>query len=84
MATISCHHALSGLEGAVRHGHDREELLKTAGINPQLAVLPNARINDNQMTVLVQLVWECLGDEFMGFTLQTWRFLLHAACDPAL
>ncbi|MGI9295069.1 MAG: AraC family transcriptional regulator [Pseudomonadales bacterium] len=68
MATISCHHVRNSLVGAQRQGHSAETLLIKAGINPQLVALPNARINDNQMTLLVQLIWEKLGDEFMGFT----------------
>lgn len=83
MATISSHHALSSLEGAIRQGHAGTDLLKAAGINPQLASRPDARVNDNQMTALVQLIWERLGDEFMGFTENpckrgAFAFMLHA------
>ncbi|MBN7794988.1 AraC family transcriptional regulator [Parahaliea mediterranea] len=83
MATVSSHHALSSLAGATRQGHTRADLLKVVGINPQLASRPDARINDNQMTALVQLIWERLGDEFMGFTETpckrgAFSFMLHA------
>jgi len=39
-----------------------------AGINPRLISTPLSRVSDNQMTLLVQLIWETLADEFMGFT----------------
>lgn len=88
MATISSHHALSSLEGATRQGHRPEALLQKAGINPQLLALPKARVNDNQMTRLVQLIWEATGDEFMGFTERPCKrgafpFMLHSIrrCD---
>ena len=68
MTTISAHHAIGSLAGAARQGHCPDELLKKAGINPRLAALPSARVNDNQMTLLVQLISKLLGDEFMGFT----------------
>jgi AraC-like DNA-binding protein len=83
LATISCHHARCSLEGARKQGYDTEVLFKKAGINPQLVALPNARINDNQMTALVQHTWEALGDEFMGFTETpckrgAFSFMLHS------
>lgn len=83
MATISGHHVLSSLEGAQRQGHCATLLLKEAGINPQLEALPHARVHDNQMTLLVQRIWNLLGDEFMGFTETpckqgTFSFMLHS------
>lgn len=68
MATISCHHARSALASLAKHGVDAGETLEAAGINPKLISLPMARISDQQMTLLVQTVWQRLDDEFMGFT----------------
>jgi len=68
MATISCHHARSALGSLTLHGIDTAETLEAAGINPKLISLPMARISDQQMTLLVQTIWQRLDDEFMGFT----------------
>lgn len=83
MATVSCHHALTSLDGAVRQGLQAADLLKAVGINPALAALPSARVNDEQMTALVQHIWARLDDEFMGFTATpckrgSFAFMLHA------
>jgi AraC-like DNA-binding protein len=85
MATVSCHHALASLDGAIRQGFSGPKLLKAAGINPALLELPQARINDDQMTSLVQHIWATLGDEFMGFTVTpckrgSFAFMLHTVC----
>jgi AraC-like DNA-binding protein len=39
-----------------------------AGINPKLISAHHSRVSDLQMTRLVQLIWQAMGDEFMGFT----------------
>lgn len=82
MATISFHHARAALRGAERKGYKRANLLQAAGINPTLGENPQARINENQMTHLVQSLWRLLGDEFMGFTERpckqgVFAFMLH-------
>lgn len=82
MATISFHHARAALRGAERKGYKMINLLQAAGINPQLVQNPRARINENQMTNLVQSLWKLLGDEFMGFTERpckqgVFAFMLH-------
>ncbi len=68
MATISCHHARSALSPLAKHGIDANEVLVSAGINPKLIAMPMGRISDQQMTQLVQTIWQRLDDEFMGFT----------------
>lgn len=68
MATISSHHARAALGGLQRKGYSAESALIQAGINPKSIALPNARINEEQMTQLVQIIRKTLSDEFMGFT----------------
>jgi AraC-like DNA-binding protein len=68
MTTISCHYAKAALVGSTRHGHDANELLVMAGINPKLITKSWGRVSDSQMTRLVQRIWWIMADEFMGFT----------------
>lgn len=68
MATVGSHHVLTSLSGAQRQGFSTVDLLITSGINPRLIEFPDTRINDNQMARLVQIIWQHLDDEFMGFT----------------
>ncbi|MGH1374487.1 MAG: AraC family transcriptional regulator [Cellvibrionaceae bacterium] len=68
MATISCHHARAALKSPACRDIDTDALLVKAGINPKLIALPMGRISDQQMTHLVQAIWQALDDEFMGFT----------------
>lgn len=68
MATISCHYVNAALGGLTRHGYNPESLLIKAGINPKLVRTPVARVSDAQMTLLVQVIWDAMADEFMGFT----------------
>lgn len=68
MATISCHYANAALYGLKQQGFDTHKLLIKAGINPKLTSTPSARVSDHQLTRLIQLVWNTLDDEFMGFT----------------
>jgi len=68
MATISCHHARAALGGLQGTSIDQVATLKAAGIHPKLVKLPMARISDQQMTSLVQIIWSQSHDEFMGFT----------------
>jgi hypothetical protein len=53
--------------GAQRHGIDCSRLLQQAGIQPELLSEPRARIAPEQFATLLQLVWQALDDEFMGF-----------------
>ena len=68
MATVSGHHVLTGVRGAVRQGHSLEELLVEAGIAPDSVSASGSRVSDYQMTRLFRLIWRKLDDEFMGFT----------------
>lgn len=68
MATISSHHARAALLGLTRLGYDSTPVLTQAGIHPQLLQLPHLRTDAQQMTTLVQAIWELMDDEFMGFT----------------
>ena len=68
MATVSFHHAYAALFSLAQRGESIDELLQQVGINPQLAAQRHSRIHDWQMTHIVQLVWQKLADEFMGFT----------------
>ncbi|GAA5314901.1 MAG: AraC family transcriptional regulator [Candidatus Pelagadaptatus aseana] len=68
MATISSHHAKAALWAATQQGHDPQAILMASGINPQLVNIPFSRVNEKQMTRLVQHIWRLLRDEFMGFT----------------
>lgn len=68
MVTISCHHARAIVAQAERYGHDRNDLLIYANINPALLAQPNTRINETQMTKLVKRVHELFDNEFMCFT----------------
>ncbi|MCV6605603.1 MAG: AraC family transcriptional regulator [Porticoccaceae bacterium] len=67
MATIGIHYVNAALQGARKRGQQPEELLLAAGIQPALTAEPDARVHADQMTHLVQLIWQRLGDEFMGF-----------------
>jgi hypothetical protein len=68
MSTVAIHNVKTALGGLVRHGYEPDEFLIRAGINPRLITAHHARVGDDQMTALVQLIWNTLGDEFMGFT----------------
>lgn len=68
MATISSHHARAALHGLTRRGYDSASLLAQAGIHPAALELPQQRTDAQQMTTLIQAIWELMDDEFMGFT----------------
>lgn len=68
MATIANHHAQAALRGLLQQGYDSRPLLAQAGIHPQLLKQAHLRTDEQQMTALVQAVWDTMGDEFMGFT----------------
>ncbi|WP_439135949.1 AraC family transcriptional regulator ligand-binding domain-containing protein, partial [Pseudomaricurvus sp.] len=42
--------------------------LTQAGIHPQLLHIEHLRTDEQQMTALIQGVWDAMNDEFMGFT----------------
>lgn len=68
MATVASHHIQAALYGLTRHRRNSIPLLTKAGIPPQILQLEHARTDEQQMTALVQTIWDELGDEFMGFT----------------
>ena len=68
MATITSHYARAALQGVKRLGQDTSPLLEAAGISPELLNSPERRIHADQITRLVQAIWNSLQDEFMGFT----------------
>lgn len=65
--TISAHFVHAALGGAKRNGHDPRNLLIAAGISPELLKERNSRVTDAQYSRLMQLLWQQLDDEFMGF-----------------
>lgn len=65
--TIASHFVRAALRGATRQGLDGPALLRRAGIQPALLDEPRARIAPEQFTRLMQLLWEVLDDEYMGF-----------------
>lgn len=67
MATIGIHYVNAALKGAIAKGIAPEPLLKKAGIQ-QALLSADSRVYADQMTRLVQGIWQTLGDEFMGFT----------------
>lgn len=71
--SVAIHFVRAVLHGASRQGHDTQALLREAGINPQLLEQPRMRVDPAQYARLVQLIWQRLGDEYMGFAPQPSR-----------
>ncbi|MDH4874496.1 AraC family transcriptional regulator [Pseudomonas sp. BN515] len=81
--TIASHFVRAALRGAMRQGVDCAPVLRAAGIQPALLDEPRARVAPEQFTRLLQLLWEVLDDEYMGFGLQrskrgTFAMMCHA------
>ncbi|MYE12013.1 MAG: AraC family transcriptional regulator [Gammaproteobacteria bacterium] len=55
------------LQGAVRHGYDPHELLKTAGIDPAVYDDPSASIDGVEMQRLFVTVCNVMDDSYLGF-----------------
>lgn len=68
MATIAQHHTRAALHGLQQRGYDSTPLLTRAGIHPQLLQMEHLRTDEQQMTALIQGIWDVMDDEFMGFT----------------
>ena len=67
MAKVDMHYFRVALGCAVRKGFDGDEILSALNI----VITPNQkRVDDEQMTRLVQYVWATLNDEFLGCTKQ--------------
>ena len=65
--TIASHFVRAALRGAHRHGVDTAALLRQLGIQPALLDEPRARIDPAQFARLMQQLWQCLDDEYLGF-----------------
>ncbi|MEU5696063.1 AraC family transcriptional regulator [Actinosynnema sp. NPDC020468] len=65
--TIAIHYVTAALRGAVRRGRPTGPLLAAAGIGEALPDDERARVTPSQYTRLIQVLWEELDDEFMGF-----------------
>ncbi len=68
MATIGIHYVVNALAGAERRGLDPHTLLHAAGIPVEWLAIAQARVHDDELARLIQLIWQQLDDEFMGFT----------------
>ncbi len=64
--TVSRHFVQAALGGAERLGFDTREMLQEAGISPDLLRIEKSRVNSDQFSSLMQVLWSQLGDEFMG------------------
>lgn len=65
--TIASHFVRAALRGADRQGLACELILRQAGIQSAVLVEPRARIAPEQFSRLMQLLWEALDDEYLGF-----------------
>jgi AraC-like DNA-binding protein len=65
--TIAIHFVHAALRGPQRMGHDCTAQLRQAGIQTALLEEPRARIAPEQFARLIQLLWEALDDEYLGF-----------------
>lgn len=82
-AHILNHYLRATVRGAERLGHPPEALLAQAGIPAQWLRQPDRRITEAQLTRLIQTVWRCTRDEFMGFSTHACHlgtFALMADC----
>ena len=64
--TVSRHFVQAALSGAENLGFDTREMLREAGISPDLLRIEMARVSSNQFSRLMQVLWTRMGDEFMG------------------
>ena len=64
--TVSKHFVQAALGGAERLGFDTREMLREAGISPDLLRIEMARVSSDQFSHLMQVLWNRMGDEFMG------------------
>lgn len=65
--TIASHFVRAAIRGAQRTGYDCAPLLRELNIQPALLDEPRARVAPEQFARLVQLLWETLDDEYLGF-----------------
>ncbi|UZE97415.1 AraC family transcriptional regulator [Alkalimarinus alittae] len=65
--TVSAHFVKAALSGAKNTGFDTKAMLLKAGIEPDLMQQQGARVTGKQYTRLMQIIWNTLQDEYMGF-----------------
>lgn len=64
--TVSRHFVQAALAGAENLGFNTRDMLKEAGISPDLLRIEMARVSSDQFSELMKLIWNTLDDEFMG------------------
>ena len=64
--TVSRHFVQAALAGAEYLGFDTGEMLREAGISPDLLRIEMARVSSDQFSLLLQTAWNRMDDEFMG------------------
>jgi AraC-like DNA-binding protein len=64
--TVSRHFVQAALAGAENLGFNTRNMLKNAGISPDLLRIEMARVSSDQFSQLMQVLWNTLDDEFMG------------------
>lgn len=64
--TVSRHFVEAALTGARAKGMSVDDLLREAGISPDLLELGAARVSSDQFSRLMQVLWHRTEDEFMG------------------
>ncbi len=68
--TVSEHFVRAALSGAERKGFNTIQMLRSAGIPPELLQGKRIRVTGAQYTRLMQVLWNTMQDEFMGFAEQ--------------
>ncbi len=64
--TVSRHFVQAALAGAENLGFDTREMLREAGISPDLLRIEMARVSSDQFSLLMQIIWNRMDDECMG------------------
>jgi len=64
--TVSRHFVQAALAGAEHLGFNTGEMLREAGISPDLLRIEMARVSSDQFSLLLQIAWSRMDDEFMG------------------
>lgn len=71
--TVSGHFVKAALVGAERQNIDTSGLLRRADISPELLRAPGARVDSQQFSRLLQVLWDTMQDEFMGLGPRRYR-----------